>query len=158
MKAWIVHDSAYGNGEKLAQTMAKILEKDMKVEISHIKNITPEKVVADSPDMIVVGAAVRKFVTGGASKKWIRNLHKELEKANKEIKFGATFLTHAMPINWISGKGKRLDNLLAKSPKVGKVYPEFITGRVAGMEGPFGENVLEEVEQHATEILKWIKK
>ncbi|MGC9781356.1 MAG: hypothetical protein HZR80_19095 [Candidatus Heimdallarchaeota archaeon] len=157
MKVWIVHDSQFGNGEKLAKTLGKILEKDMDVEISHNKNITPAKVVADSPDVIIVGSAVRAFMSSGASKKWIKKLHKELMKANKSIKCGATFLTHAMPFNMIEGKGHRLNKLLANNPAIDKVYSQFLSGQVIGQEGPFKDEVIPEIEKQAAEILKWIK-
>lgn len=158
MKVWIVHDSNLGNGEILAKTLGKTFEKDMEVSIGHVKKIDPAKVVADSPDIVVVGAAVRAFMTSFSSKKWIRKLHKELQKANKSVKIGATFLTHAMPKKMVEGRGKRLNNLLAKSPNVATVYSEFLDGRVVATEGPFEDHVIGEVEKHAAEILKLSKK
>jgi len=158
MKVWIVHDSQLGNGEKLAKTLGKTFEKDMEVNIGHVKKIAPAKVVADSPDLIIVGAAVRAFMTSQASKKWIRQLHKELQKANKTIKIGATFLTHVMKKDWINGRGVRLNNLLAKSPTVINIYSEYLSGKVVATEGPFEDYVLGEVEKHAAEIHKLLKK
>ncbi len=158
MKVWIVHDSNLGNGEILAKTLGKTFEKDMEVNIGHVKKIDPAKVVADSPDIVVVGAAVRAFMTSFTSKKWIRRLHKELKKANKTVKIGATFLTHAMPEKMVAGRGNRLNNLLAKSPNVTSVYSEFLDGRVVAAEGPFEDYVLDNIEKHAAEILKLSKK
>ena len=158
MKVWIVHDSQLGNGEKLAKTLGKTFEKDMEVNIGHVKKIDPAKVVADSPDIVVVGAAVRAFMTSFASKKWIRQLHKELQKANKAIKFGVTFLTHVMKEEWIQGRGKRLNKLLRKSPTIVNTYSECLYGKVVAPEGPFEDNVLGDVEKHAAEIHKLSKK
>lgn len=158
MKAWIVHDSQFGNGENLAKTLGKTFEKEMEVNIGHIKNTPAVKVVTDSPDIVVVGAAVRAFVTCGASKKWINQLHTELKKADTTIDYGVTFLTHAMPKKMINGKGKRLNKRLAKSPNISKVYPEFLSGQVIGQEGPFKEYVLPDIERHAAKIVKWMKK
>jgi menaquinone-dependent protoporphyrinogen IX oxidase len=158
MKVWIVHDSRTGNGEMLAKTMGKTFEKDMEVNIAHVKETDPAKVVADSPDIVVVGAAVRAFTTSLISRNWIRKMHKELKNTNKTVKIGATFLTHAMPESWIFGRGKRLNKLLARSSNVTQVYSECIYGRVAGTEGPFEDDVLGKVEKHAAEILKLSKK
>ena len=158
MKVWIVHDSQLGNGEILAKTLGKTFEKDMEVNIGHVKKIDPAKVVADSPDIIVVGAAVRAFLTSFASKKWIRQLHKELQKADKSIKCGATFLTHVMKKEMVNGRGNRLNKLLAKSPNVETVYSEYLSGKVVTTEGPFEDYVLGQVEKHAAEIHKLLKK
>ena len=158
MKVWIVHDSQMGNGENLAKTMGKTFEKDMEVNIGHVKKIDPVKVVADSPDIIIVGAAVRAFMTSFTSRKWIRKLHKELQKANKTVKIGATFLTHVMKKEMVNGRGNRLNKLLAKSPYVVAVYPEYLSGKVVAPEGPFEEYVLGNAEKLAAEVLKLSKK
>ena len=158
MKIWIVHDSQLGNGVKLANTMGKTFEKDMEVNIGHVKEIDPAKVVADSPDIVIVGAAVRAFTTSMVSRNWIRKINKELKKANKTVKLGGTFLTHAMPQSWINGRGKRLNRLLAKSSNVENTYPECFYGRVVKPEGPFEEGVLEKAEKQALEIQKMLKK
>ncbi|NHJ31922.1 MAG: hypothetical protein FK732_03580 [Asgard group archaeon] len=158
MKIWIVHDSQMGNGIKLAETMGKTFEKDMEVNIGHVKETDPAKVVADSPDIVVVGAAVRAFTTSIVSRNWIRKLNRELKKSNKTVKIGATFLTHVMPESWIHGRGKRLNKLLARSSTIGKVYPECLYGRVEKPEGPFEEGVLGKAEKQAAEILKLSKK
>ena len=157
MKVWIVHDSNLGNGEILAKTLGKTFEKDMEVNIGHVKKIDPAKVVADSPDIVVVGAAVRAFMTSFTSKRWIRKLHKELKKANKTVKIGATFLTHVMPNKMVAGRGNRLNKFFAKSPNVTTVYSEFLDGKVVAPEGPFEDYVLGDVEKHAVEILKLLK-
>jgi len=158
MKVWIVHDSQLGNGEKLAKTLGKTFEKDMEVNIGHVKKIDPAKVVADSPDIVVVGAAVRAFTTSIVSRNWIRRLHKELRKANKTVEIGATFLTHVMKESWIHGRGKRLNKLLGKSPTIVNTYSECLYGKVVAPEGPFEDNVLGDVEKHAAEIHKLSKK
>ena len=95
-----------------------------------LEEIDPAKVVADSPDIVVVGAAVRAFMTSFTSKKWIRRLHKELKKANKTVKVGATFLTHVMPEKMVAGRGNRLNKFFAKSPNVTTVYSEYLDGKV----------------------------
>lgn len=158
MKVWIVHDSQLGNGEILAKTLGKTFEKDMEVNIGHVKKIDPAKVVADSPEIVIVGAAVRAFMISFASKKWIRQLHKELQKADKTIKYGVTFLTHVMKKGMVNGRGNRLNKLLAKSPNVVTVHSEYLSGKVVTTEGPFEDYVLGEVEKHATEIQKLLKK
>ena len=158
MKVWIVHDSQLGNGEKLAKTMGKVFEKELEVNIGLVKDIDPAKVVADSPDILIVGAAVRAFTTSVNSRNWIRKLNRNLKKANKTVKLGGTFLTHVMPESWISGRGKRLNRIMARASNVGTAYSECFYGRVVKPEGPFEEGVLEKAEKHAAEMLKVLKK
>jgi menaquinone-dependent protoporphyrinogen IX oxidase len=157
LKIWIIHDSNYGNGKRLAETLGKTLEKKGTVNISHRKDISPEKVAADSPDAIVFGTAVRKFVIGFGSKSWIRKFKSELKKTNKTVKYGICFITHAMPVKMIDNRGNRLISFVKKNELVENVFPEWLTGRVAKAEGPFRDGVLETIEQKGKEIINWMK-
>lgn len=158
LKVWIIHDSQYGNGKKLAETMGEVFEKEMEVKIDHNKYVTPVEVIADSPELIVIGSAVRSFTSSPASKKWIRQLHLELKKTNTSIRYGLTFLTHGMPFNMIERKGIQLNKLLARSSAINEVYTKFLSGQVIGQRGPFEDNVLQEIKKQAAEILDWVEK
>lgn len=114
MKIWIVHNSTYGNGKRVAETLGKIFEKDMEVKVDHIKNISPEKVAQDLPDAIVVGTFVRTFLLNANSKKWLRKLKSSLKESNTSIKFGVSFMTHALGKDTAKFWGKRFNKSLMK--------------------------------------------
>ena len=155
MKVWIIHNSKYGNGKKVAETIGKDFEKKMDVKISHVKDITPKQVVDDLPDVLVIGTQVMAFMTNIKCKGFIRGLKSQLKKANKTIKYGISFLTHAMPPNGVSFQGKRFNKILGKT--VANVYPEWLSGRVASAEGPLMDGVIEEIQNKNKDILTWIK-
>ena len=68
MKILIVHNSNYGNGEKLAQTLGEALKKGNDVTVEHIKNLSPEDVAKDVPDAIIVGSYIKAFMISMKSK------------------------------------------------------------------------------------------
>ena len=156
MKVWIIHDSHYGNGEKLAQTLGAAFGKKTDVQIAHNKKVTPEQVVADAPDVIIVGTAARKFQISGASKRWLRKLNKILVAENKTIKYGASFLTHAMPKKNAKFWGERFHKKLANLP-IENMHSEWISGRVSDAKGPFMDGEQEKFEQIAKTLKDWMK-
>lgn len=158
MKIWIVHNTTYGNGKKVAETLGKVFEKKNDVKIEHIKNISPEQIVKDAPDAIIVGTFVRAFNLSGASKKWLRDLQSILKNSNTTIKYGASFMTHALKKDIAKFWGNRFNNRLSKGKVIENVFPEWISGRVAEAEGPLREGVVEEVTIKGNEILQFMKK
>lgn len=60
MKILIVHDSAHGNGERLAKFLKEEFEKEAHTaSIGHVKDVDPEGAADEPPEMLVLGAAVR---------------------------------------------------------------------------------------------------
>lgn len=155
MKVWIIHDSTYGNGKKIAETIGKAFEKKLDVKISHVKDVTPKQVIDDSPDVLVIGTPVKAFMTSVKSKGFIRGLKSQLKKANKSIKFGVSFVTHAMPTKGVSFQANRFNKILGKT--VTNVYPEWLSGWVAEAKGPLKDGVIEEIQNKSKDILNWIK-
>ena len=158
MKIWIVHDSKTGNGKKLAETLGKSFGTDATINIGHVKEVDPVTVVNESPDLIVIGAAIRAFMVGSATKKWVRTLKSKLKKDNKKIKFGVTFVTHAMKqktVNSLWAKGFQKE--VAKGNLITNVYQEWLSGRVVAQAGPFEDGTLEKIANEGKEILAWMK-
>ena len=158
MKIWIVHNTTYGNGKKVAETLGKVFEKKADVKIDHINNVTPEQIVKDAPDAIIVGTFVRAFQLSGASKKWLSKLQSLLKSSNSTIKFGASFMTHGLKKDIAKFWGNRFNKRLVKGNVIVNVFPEWISGRVADAEGPLREGVIEEITVNGNELLNWMKK
>lgn len=157
MKIWIVNESQYGNGQKLSEALQKSIGKDAEVYVSHIDDVSVEKVVSDAPDMLIVVIAVRMFMLSNKMKKWLQTLKGKLKKENKTIKSTAVYLTHIMKVDTVKFWGKRILKLQQKGKAFTKVYPEWISAQVADAKGPFIDGKLEELEKNVADILKWAK-
>jgi menaquinone-dependent protoporphyrinogen IX oxidase len=144
MKVCIVHDSEKGNGRQLAEKLAsELTSRGAEVLVGHRLELTPERVAADPPDLLVLGAAVRRFVTSPPVKKWVSRLGAELKRNKARIPHAAVFLTHLMPDSMVRNRVARLQRSLSGAPGIGEVHAEWLSGRVAGMAGPFVEGALE---------------
>lgn len=62
MKIAILHDSQAGNGERLAAVMKEAFEQaGAEVTVAHVTRLEPDTVAAEQPDLLLLGAAIRKF-------------------------------------------------------------------------------------------------
>ena len=157
MKLWILYDTKFGNGKILAELLKKEFSEEWDVKLGDVKEISPSTIASDAPDVLILGGAIRMFMGAPASKKWLRQLNKELDLVNKEIQYGAMFLTHGLSTSKIQGYRKRFWNKLKKSKKIVKPYPQMLTARVKEMEGPFVESELEKAIEYIREFIKWIE-
>ena len=144
MNVYMIHDSQKGNGKRLAEKLASEFEsRGARVVVGHRTEVSPDHVAAQSPDLLVVGAAVRKFVTSPPVKRWISRLAGELKRRNAKIPHAAVFLTHAMPDKAVEGRVRRLQRSLSQVEGIGEVYPEWLSGQVKAIPGPFVDGTLE---------------
>lgn len=157
MNVCIVHDTNYGNGKRVAETLAGIFEeRSATVTVSHVDELPPERLLGLGADLVVVGAAIRKFVVSPKVKRWLRLAGLKLKETKSEpIGRGAVFLTHALPTKRVGGWGRRFLRRLTRSGLVATVYPVWMTGRVVAVEGPLAEGAIERFQQHAAEIMEW---
>ena len=86
MKIWILSESQFGNGRKLADTLSKASSNN-DVKVGDLKEVSPEKVANDKPDAIILGGAIRMFRGAPKSKKWIKKLDTSLRNINHEKDF-----------------------------------------------------------------------
>ncbi|MBN1837590.1 MAG: hypothetical protein JW820_17165, partial [Spirochaetales bacterium] len=108
MNVYIVHDSQKGNGKQLAERLAaEFTAHGAQVMVGHHSELTAERVAASPPDLLVVGTAVRKFVTSPPTKRWISRLAAELKRATARIPRAAVFFTHMMPDAMLEGRVQR---------------------------------------------------
>jgi flavodoxin len=157
MNVCIVHDSASGNGLQLAERMQEVFGKAGAItKLGHVRELRPEDVMEHEIDLVVVGAAVRKFTIGAATKAWIKGLAQLLKQAGKSISFGAVFLTHGLPVKAIRGYARRLHRKMERASQIERVYPNPITARVVEIKGPFEDGTLERVDEETRQILKWM--
>lgn len=156
MKIWILHDSKYGNGKKLAEELGNTFPSNTEIKIGHINEISPEIIAQNLPDALILGGAVRMFRGAPASKKWLKNLSNLLQISNKTISTGLIFLTHALATEKVQGYAKRFWKKMSRSPAILQTYPQWITARVNTSEGPFFEGEIDNALKIASEFHSWI--
>ncbi|MHA2249776.1 MAG: hypothetical protein ACXAD7_05410 [Candidatus Kariarchaeaceae archaeon] len=156
MKIFAVHDSKFGNGEILAKTFGQVFNGD-EVRIAHHKKISPKDVVKASPDVLIVGTAVRIFRISGSSKRWLKKLQKLLQKSNQTIDFGICFVTHMRDVNKISSKAHEFHALLKNRGTITHIYPDLILAQVQDIEGPLKEGVLDNISKVSDDVINWIQ-
>lgn len=157
MKLWIVYDTQFGNGKKLAEVLKEEAPKDWEIKIGDLKEIPPENVVSSHPDGIIVGGAIRAFQGAPKSKKWIKQLDVALQQKNLTIKAGTTFLTHGLPTNKIQGYLNRFLKKIDKATAIERTYHSGLTARVKGQEGPIFPEELEKSKQFLQNFVIWMK-
>jgi menaquinone-dependent protoporphyrinogen IX oxidase len=158
MNICIIHDSQKGNGRDLARKLASEFDsRGAQVLMGHRSEITPEQVAGSPPDLLIVGAAVRKFMTSPPVKQWISRLPGKLKAHDTKIAYAAVFLTHAMPDGMVEGRVKRLQRALSRVDGIGEVHPEWLSGRVKAVPGPFVDGTFEKAAAFADKLFEWAK-
>ena len=155
MKVLLVHDSKFGNGEKVAKSIVKAFD-GAEIKSDHNKKIKPKDAVEYSPDVLIIGNAVRMFRMSGPAKRWVKKFNRILQKQNKVIPFGICFITHMRPIEKIESHLVKFHNYLMDLESIKHVYPEYILAQVEDIEGPLKSGVLTEIEEQSSILAKWI--
>lgn len=155
MKILIVHDSAYGNGERLARALQKVFEDEgHHATVSHVKDLPPESAAEEPPEMLVLGAAIRKFRVSPATKKWLRRFAKAFGAGSRKPDFAALFVTHGLPLSWADRWGRRLLKKLQRSGAAERYHRDWLSGRVTSPEGPLEEGTEDHFREHARALLE----
>ena len=157
MKIWIMHDTQFGNGKALAELMAKEFPSEYDVSVGDVKTTSTHTVAQDAPQLLILGGAIRMFMGAPKSKKWLKNLSRELSKTNTTIPFGTTFLTHGLSPNKVYRYGERMQKKIAKSPGITNIFSVCLMARVADTEGPFVEGELDKGRKYIKDILAWVQ-
>jgi menaquinone-dependent protoporphyrinogen IX oxidase len=158
MKVQIMTDTRYGNGKLLAEALKKEFSNEFEVNIADVKDVSPERIAEDAPDMIILGGAIRMFRGAPKSKRWLSKLNKILEKSGKNVKYGTGFLTHAMPTGKIQGYAKRFLNKIDKASTIESTYSQVLTARVEGSKGPIFPEEMEKARDYIKNYFEWMKK
>jgi menaquinone-dependent protoporphyrinogen IX oxidase len=152
-----MHDSKYGNGEKLAELLSSEFKEGNEVKIGHLNKISPKEVAEEKPDVLILGGAIRKFQGAPATKKWLKTLEQELSSSHYKIPYGAAFLTHVMPTEIMQGYGKRYSAKFNQVSMIEHIYPILLTAQVNKIKGPFVDGVFTNASQFARNFIEWMK-
>ena len=150
-------DTKFGNGKLLAEALKQEFSNEIEVSIADVKDVSPEKIAEDVPNVIILGGAIRVFRGGPKSKKWLTELNKTLEKSGKKIQYGTGFLTHAMPTDKVQGFAKKYLNKIENASMIEGTYSELLTARVKDQKGPILPQEMEKARGYIKEFIDWIK-
>ncbi|MHA1561011.1 MAG: hypothetical protein ACTSPA_02700 [Promethearchaeota archaeon] len=156
-KIWIMHDTQHGNGKILAELLAKELPTDYEVSVGDVKTTPAITVAQETPQLLILGGAIRKFQGPKKTNKWLKALSHELLISNATIPYGAGTLTHMMPPDATNGYRKRFLKNVSKSPAITSWYGECLSAQVKGIKGPLLEGEFEKGRQFIKDIVAWAK-
>ncbi len=157
MKVQIMTDTKYGNGKLLAEALEREFSDEHTVKIADVKDVSPENILEDVPDVLILGGAVRAFRGAPKSKKWLNNLNKVLDKSGNKILYGTGFITHALPTGKVQGYAKKILEKIENASTIEKTYSNLLTARVKGMEGPIIPEEMEKARVYIREFIEWLK-
>jgi menaquinone-dependent protoporphyrinogen IX oxidase len=157
MKVQIMTDTWYGNGTFLAEALKKEFSNEFDVNIADVKEVSPEKIAEDAPNVIIIGGAIRMFRGAPKSKRWLSKLNKILEKSGKNVKYGTGFLTHAMPTDKIQGYARRFLNKIDNASIIESTYSQLLTARVEDSKGPISPEEIDKSRGYIKEFIDWIQ-
>ena len=151
-------DTKFGNGKLLAEALKEEFSNEIDVNIADVKDVSPEKIAEDVPNVIILGGAIRMFRGDPKSKKWLAELDKMLKKSGKKIQYGTGFLTHAMPTDKVQGFAKKYLNKIENASMIESTYSELLTARVKDQKGPIFPEEMEKARGYIKEFINWIEK
>jgi len=156
MKVLIMTDTKVGNGKILAEALKQEFSNGTIVNIADVKEVSPNKIAEDAPDVLILGGAVRMFRGDPKSKKWLSELNKILKKSGAKIQYGTGFLTHALPTDKVQGFARKYLSKIDDASMIEKTYPELLTARVQDQKGPIFPEEMEKARGYVKEFIDWM--
>lgn len=94
MKAMVVHDSVFGNTEKVAQAIGQALGSPEDVQVVQVSDAKPEQLVGLT--LLIVGSPTRQFSPTGATTGFLKSIPKHGLKGVKVAAFDTRFTESAI--------------------------------------------------------------
>ena len=148
---YIVHNSKFGNSEKLSNEIATGLKDKFDVKVGNIKEIQPDKIVADKPEALIIGARIIAFNVDRTMTKYIKKLGAKFEGQIPKI---ATFYTHAA--SWTDKFARGMSKALNNTTCVGDLCPEILEVQMASQKGPAKEGQDEKIQNYIKMLMEFI--
>ena len=139
----IIYESQFGNGKRVVEELAAILEsKDQKVDLFPVVDIEPEKLPV--AELYIFSSPTRKFTLP----RNMGNFVKRFTPPSKDTKYA--FMTTYMDPRTMALK--KMEALIKKKEMI-KAADDFKI-RVLGLKGPLKEGYRENLEKFADELVK----
>ncbi len=149
---WVIHNSKFGNSEKLSNEIATSLKEKFNVKVDNIKTLNPEEIVRDNPYALIIGARVIALNTDRKMTKFIKQLGAYFEEPIPKI---ATFYTHA--VSWKKRFSKGMRKALKKSTCIGDVCPEFLEVKMQAQKGPAAEGQGDKIQTYIKKLIEFLE-
>lgn len=156
-KVWILYDTQFGNGKILAESIKSEFSSDFDVKMGDVKDVSPKSVSNEAPDILILGGAIRIFRGAPKSKKWLKELNRELKAENKKVQYGTVFLTHGLPTDKVQGFAKKFLNKIKEASMIEKSYSKPLTAKVKTQKGPIIQEDFEKAKKYTQDFIQWIK-
>jgi flavodoxin I len=157
MKAMVVHDSVFGNTEKVAQAIGQALGSPEDVKVVQVSDAKPEQLVGLT--LLIVGSPTRQFSPTGATTGFLKSIPKHGLKGVKVAAFDTRFTESAIEkvrilaffVKIFGYAAKPIADRLQKKGGEMVVPPEGFY--VGDTEGPLLEGELERAADWAKQII-----
>jgi flavodoxin I len=157
MKAMVVHDSVFGNTEKVAQAIGQALGSPEDVQVVQVSDAKPERLVGLT--LLIVGSPTRQFSPTGATTGFLKSIPKHGLKGVKVAAFDTRFTESAIEkvrilaffVKIFGYAAKPIADRLQKKGGELVVPPEGFY--VGDTEGPLLEGELERAADWARQII-----
>ncbi len=126
MKIWIIYDSKFGHCKKLAETLEDLLEGDCDVSVGYAKKISPNDVLTESPETVLVGGPIHFGRPSRVISSWIRHCYALTQQSGFHVGKTGAFTT------WrITGGYEHIwQHLLQKYPFATFCFPQILSVKI----------------------------
>lgn len=149
---WVIHNSKYGNSEKLSNDIAAGLKDKFNVKVGSIKTIKPEEIAGDNPEALIIGGRIIAMNTDRKMTKFVKSLGAHFEEKIPKI---ATFYTHGT--KWKERFSKGMKKALEKSTCIGDFCSDILEVTVKGQKGPAVEGQNEKIQNYIKMLLEYLE-
>ena len=150
-KIWIIHNSKYGNSEKVANQIAKELTDNYDIHIEKITNLSPEDIAKDEPHGLIIAFRIISYSADSKVREFLNNLDKAMSKPIPKV---AYFATHSWAWKNSSMKGaiKTLENMAC----VEDVCSKFLKITVIKNKGPLAEDSDAKINEYVSTLREFM--
>jgi len=149
---WVIHNSKYGNSEKLSNEIAAGLKDKFNVKVGSIKTINPEEIAEDNPEALIIGGRIIAFNIDRKLIKFIKNLDDYFKTQIPKI---ASFYTHSAP--WSDKFSRGLRKALEKTACIGNICPEILEIAMQRQKGPAAEGQEEKIQNYIKYLIGFLE-
>ena len=146
MKVWIIYDSKFGHCKKLAETLEDLLEGDCDLSVGFAKKISPNDVLEESPEAVLVGGPIHFGKPSRVISSWVKGCYKLTRSLGLRVGKTGAFTTR----DSTSGVEIQWQQLFLKYPFAAKIFPQVLAVKLVSKSGA----LTLELNSHVYEIIE----
>lgn len=150
-KIWLIYHTKTGNCGKMCEDLAAHLKEKYELKTGNVKELNPEEIIADNPDVLLIGSRITIGSPDKTIKKFVKKLGLKLEKP---IPKAATLYTHAS--TWDENFGK-MAKILKEHNVAEDVLPDVLEIKLEGAKGPREPNQEIKITEFAQKLSNFIQ-